>query len=197
VLNAHRLGANCSSETASRTRLRTRSKTSGRCTQSGQKTTTSRSANNIGRTASTVRTDRAQRHITCLIDFGPKRVPGRVPHLEFNIGAHPGDSNFWVDAKDELSLSPQPRPQTDPMTRCVERIFSANARLKSCTKCVRSCSRLCQRSDQPPRGHHLPAGRGAPADLSAQWHDARGAEGGLRQRLPRAVPGSLTRLAVP
>jgi hypothetical protein len=28
-----------------------------------------------------------------------------VPHLEFNIGAHPGDSSFWVDAKDELSLS--------------------------------------------------------------------------------------------
>src|SRR5262245_39000660 len=39
------------------------------------------------------------------IDFGPERVPGRVPHLEFNIGAHPGDNSYWVDAKDELSLS--------------------------------------------------------------------------------------------
>jgi len=28
-----------------------------------------------------------------------------VPHLQFNIGAHPGDSSHWVDAKDELSLS--------------------------------------------------------------------------------------------
>ena len=39
------------------------------------------------------------------IDFGPERVPGRVPHLEFHEGAHPGDSSPWVNAKDELSLS--------------------------------------------------------------------------------------------
>jgi hypothetical protein len=44
-------------------------------------------------------------HLLYKIDFGPKHVPGRVPHLEFNIGGHPGDSSFWVDAKDELSLS--------------------------------------------------------------------------------------------
>ena len=39
------------------------------------------------------------------IDFGPARVPARVPHLEFHEGAHPGDSSPWVNAKDELSLS--------------------------------------------------------------------------------------------
>jgi hypothetical protein len=44
-------------------------------------------------------------HLLEKIDFGPERVPGRVPHLEFNIGGHPGDSSHWVDAKDELSLS--------------------------------------------------------------------------------------------
>ena len=27
------------------------------------------------------------------------------PHLEFHEGAHPGDSSYWVNAKDELSLS--------------------------------------------------------------------------------------------
>jgi hypothetical protein len=30
---------------------------------------------------------------------------GRGPHLEFHEGGHPGDSSFWVNAKDELSLS--------------------------------------------------------------------------------------------
>ena len=39
------------------------------------------------------------------IDFGPERVPGRAPHLEFHEGAHPGDSSRWVNAKDKLSLS--------------------------------------------------------------------------------------------
>lgn len=38
-------------------------------------------------------------HLLEKIDFGPDRVP----HLKFNIGAHPGDSSHWVDAKDELS----------------------------------------------------------------------------------------------
>jgi len=40
------------------------------------------------------------------IDVGPDRYSGRGP-LEFHEGGdgHPGDSSFWVDAKDQLSLS--------------------------------------------------------------------------------------------
>jgi hypothetical protein len=41
------------------------------------------------------------------IDVGPDRYSGRGPQLEFHEGGdgHPGDSSFWVDAKDQLSLS--------------------------------------------------------------------------------------------
>ena len=39
------------------------------------------------------------------IDFGPDLEAGKSPQLEFHIGAHPGDSSYWVNAKDELSLS--------------------------------------------------------------------------------------------
>jgi hypothetical protein len=39
------------------------------------------------------------------IDVGPDLVTGKLPQLEFHIGAHPGDSSYWVNAKDELSLS--------------------------------------------------------------------------------------------
>src|SRR5262245_5656183 len=40
-------------------------------------------------------------HLLDKIDFGPERVP----HLNFYVGADPGDYSHWVDAKDELSLS--------------------------------------------------------------------------------------------
>ena len=37
---------------------------------------------------------------------GPDRYSGRGPELEFHEGdAHPGDNSFWVNAKDQLSLS--------------------------------------------------------------------------------------------
>ena len=39
------------------------------------------------------------------IDLGPDRATARGPVLEFHEGAHPGDSSYWVNAKDELSLS--------------------------------------------------------------------------------------------
>src|SRR5262249_30305023 len=40
------------------------------------------------------------------IDIGPDRYSGRGPQLEFHEGdAHPGDNSFWVNAKDQLSLS--------------------------------------------------------------------------------------------
>jgi hypothetical protein len=39
------------------------------------------------------------------IDLGPNRSSTRGPLLEFHQGAHPGDSSYWVNAKDELSLS--------------------------------------------------------------------------------------------
>jgi len=40
------------------------------------------------------------------IDLGPDRKSARGPVLEFHEGdGHPGDSSFWVNAKDELSLS--------------------------------------------------------------------------------------------
>ena len=40
------------------------------------------------------------------IDVGPERYSGRGPQLEFHEGdAHTGDNSFWVNAKDQLSLS--------------------------------------------------------------------------------------------
>ena len=40
------------------------------------------------------------------IDLGLDRYSGRGPRLEFHEGdAHPGDNSFWVNAKDQLSLS--------------------------------------------------------------------------------------------
>src|SRR5262245_6508914 len=45
------------------------------------------------------------RHLLRKIDLGPDRTSGRGPVLEFHEGAHPGDSSFWVNAKDKLSLS--------------------------------------------------------------------------------------------
>ena len=44
-------------------------------------------------------------HLLDKIDFGPERVPGRLPHLDFYMGGHPGDNSHWVEAKDDLSLS--------------------------------------------------------------------------------------------
>ena len=40
------------------------------------------------------------------IDVAPDRCSGRGPQLEFHEDdAHPGDNSFWVNAKDQLSLS--------------------------------------------------------------------------------------------
>ena len=40
------------------------------------------------------------------IDVVPERYSGRGPQLEFHEGdAHTGDNSFWVNAKDQLSLS--------------------------------------------------------------------------------------------
>ena len=37
---------------------------------------------------------------------GPNQKSARGPLLEFHEGdAHPGDNSFWVNAKDQLSLS--------------------------------------------------------------------------------------------
>ena len=39
------------------------------------------------------------------IDLGPERDSARAQSLEYYEGAYPGDSSFWVNAKDMLSLS--------------------------------------------------------------------------------------------
>ena len=39
------------------------------------------------------------------IDIGPARGSTRGPMLEFHESAHPGESSYWVNAKDKLSLS--------------------------------------------------------------------------------------------
>jgi hypothetical protein len=44
-------------------------------------------------------------HLLQAIDLGPVRDSGRGPHLEFNVGSHPGDDTHYVNAKDMLSLS--------------------------------------------------------------------------------------------
>jgi hypothetical protein len=45
-------------------------------------------------------------HLLGRIDVGPDKNSARGPLLEFHEGdAHPGDNSFWVNAKDQLSLS--------------------------------------------------------------------------------------------
>ena len=44
-------------------------------------------------------------HLLQKLDLGPERGSERGPLLEFNIGAHPGDSTHYVNAKDMLSLA--------------------------------------------------------------------------------------------
>ena len=45
-------------------------------------------------------------HLLKKFDLGPEqRGSERRPHLEFNVGSHPGDSTHYVNAKDMLSLS--------------------------------------------------------------------------------------------